>query len=271
VAENLVAGESEAALHDKLHVALTNRPELFDSGWYAPPPDGIGVLFGRSDDMSRLDFDSLRKVEHWPNDQNALDAETVGLVYASPVERSGMIGDFGLTFYRGQNAAIRQQLRLAYELTNRVCEFAQVGMEFRELFDFCQKTMADSGAKSGRMALINDPSDINFGHTVPWSYELPTPDEQRIIDGGSIDKLRDLISSKRLFLNSIESFRIPEVCAFTVEPRVTTVDESGQLRLAYFHFIVAFRGRDKKTTVAGFEPIFDKLQMSYITKEEEAR
>jgi hypothetical protein len=263
VAENLVVGESEAALRDKLHAALAEQPELFDSGWYAPPPDGIGVLFGRSDDMARLDFDSLRKTENWPSEQNISDDETVGLVYASPVARSGMIGDFGLTFYHGKDSAVRQQLRLAYDITKKMCEFAQVGMKFRELFDFGQKIMAANGATSGRMALINDPSDINFGHTVPWSYKLPTPTEQEIIDRGSIDELREIISSKRIYINRTETFRIPKTCAFTVEPRVTTQDESGRVRLAYFHIIVAFRD-GRKIISADFEPVFAKMGMNYI-------
>ncbi len=263
VAENLIDGETEAATRDRLLSKLKEEPSLLDSGWYAPPPDGISVLYGEADDPSRLDFDSLRKPEHWPNDENRLERETVGFVYMSPVDRkTGVIGDFNLNFYRGNDAAVRKQLKAAYDVTIKMCEFVKVGMEFRELFDFNMKALAEGGAQAGRMAMISDPSDINFGHTVPWSYELPTPDEQAAIDRGNIDEIRKLITAKRLYLNSSETFRVPETCAFTIEPRVATVDAQGRTRMACFHMIVAFRNGQK--TIAGYDSLFRELKMDYM-------
>jgi hypothetical protein len=263
VLSRISAGQSELDIARRLGQITADRPETFDSGWYSPPPDGIGVLFGRPDNLTRLDFDSLRKPENWPRDNCFLDSETVGLIYLSPIDRaSGMIGDFGLTFYRGKNQAVRRHLKLAHKITGLIAEHATVGMKLRDLFEFGQKTLTGSGAVSGRMFLINDPSDINFGHTVPWSYETPTGEEQRVIDSGDFDQIKNLISSKRIYINSNEDFEIPETCAFTIEPRVVTIDESGQPRLAYFHIIVAFKNGQK--IISGFDLVFSNLDMDYL-------
>jgi hypothetical protein len=218
--------------------------------------------------MTRLDFDSLRKPENWPRDDRFQDSETVGLIYVSPVDRaSGMIGDFGLTFYRGEDKAIRRHLRLAYKITNLMAEYATVGMKLRDLFEFGQKTLADNHAASGRMLLINDPSDINFGHTVPWSYKMPTGEEQRVIDNADFDQVKNLISSKRIYINSSEDFRIPESCALTIEPRVVTLNDNGQPRLAYFHIMLAFQNGQK--VVRGFDSVFSNVDMNYIMDNKE--
>jgi hypothetical protein len=271
VAENLIDGESEAATRDRLLQKLKNQPELLGGGWYSPPPDGISVLFGKPTDMQRLNFDSLRNPEYWPSDKNILEPETAGMVYMSPVDRaSGTIGDIGLTFYRGDNVDVQQQVKLAYDVNMQMCELAEVGMSFRELFDPFHKILAKNGASHGRMALVNDPSGMNFGHTVPWSHELPTPGEQAAIDRGSIDELRDIISAKRIYINNSETFRIPETCAFTVEPHVVTVDEAGHEWLSYFHFIVAFRN-GQRTIVGDYQPLFHKLGMNYMMDDKEER
>jgi hypothetical protein len=256
-------GQSELDIARHLKQITANHAKTFDSGWYSPPPNGIGVLLGCLDNLTRLDFDSLRKLENWPKNDYFFERETVGLIYMSPIDRtSGMIGDFGLTLYRGKNQAVRRQLKLAYKITSLMAEHATVGMKLRDLFEFGQKTLTDNGAISGRMFLINDPSDINFGHTVPWSYEMPTGEEQQTIDSGDFNQIKELISSKRVYINRDENFRIPKTCAFTIEPRVVTIDESGQPRLAYFHIMVAFKNGQK--IVSGFDSIFAKLDMNYI-------
>jgi hypothetical protein len=255
--------KNETSLHDTLLKVLAEQPELHPSGWYDPPPGGISVLFGKSTDMHRLDFDSIRKEEFWPQASYKYGPETVGFIYLSPVDRSsGMIGDYGFTFYRGTNRRIRNLLRKALEITEDVAEYASVGMQLKGICEFTEKQLTKHGLQQGRMLLMNDPTGLNFGHTVPWSYEHPTPKEQAAITNAAMPELKNAISRRRLYINRQETFALPETCAFTIEPRVVAM-HNGRPELFYFHIIVTFR-EGKKYVAANFNTLFEALGMDYI-------
>lgn len=255
---------SEKTMHDALAQRVSKNPGLHPSGWYDPPADGVSVLFGSSTDPSRLHFDSIRKEKFAASDKRKINDDTVGFVYLSPTDKTtGMIGDFGLTFYRGDNQQVQACLKRALMATEDVVEHAAVGMRFCDLADFAQQTLLRYELKRGEMTLVYDTADVNFGHTIPWSYEGPTPAEQAAIQNSPISKLKDVIARKRLYLSPQETWTIPKTCAFTVEPRVIDVDTSGIHHFGYYHIIVAFQN-GKKHVAANFNPLFKALGMDFI-------
>jgi hypothetical protein len=107
-------------------------------------PAGVAALFSRSHTFDRLQYDSLRKEEYWPSADWKLEGASAGFIYASPIHRSsGAIGDFGMTIYRGQNTAIQSHLSSCLAVLEQAADFAEVGMEFRELYDLAQRSFAD--------------------------------------------------------------------------------------------------------------------------------
>lgn len=232
-------------------------PPNWQEGWYSPPPKGVAALFGPESEPSRVAYDSLRKEEFWPRDDFAFSTDSLGYVYASPVNKAaGIIGDFGLTIYRGKNPKIIAHLNACLEIVQKTAEYAQVGMELREVHNHCQNLMAGKDFNSKRMLALNDKTKNNIGHTIPWTHEVATKEESEIIKGEDLEKLKNLISSKRLYLNQRETFKIPPTIAFTAEPRM----ENNNNPLASFHVIIAFR-EGKKEIFGNFNPVFQALKM----------
>lgn len=261
VAEVLHSGEiSETQFCGQVAEKLYKHPN-WDQGWYSPPPKGVAALFGPENNVGRLAYDNLRKPEFWPQN-NIFAGQSLGYVYASPVNKaSGIIGDFGLTIYRGTDQKIIDHLKRCLLITEKTAEYAQVGMEFGEVYNYCLKLMAEHGLNNQRMLAISSSVKNNIGHTVPWSHELPTEEELKIITGQDFEKLKALISSKRINLNSEELFKIPSTIAFTVEPRM----ENNNSPMTSFHIIVAFMD-GKKEIFGNFNPVFKSLNMeTFIT------
>ena len=104
---------SEKQLKDIWLAELRKNENLFPSGWYVPPLEGIGILIGSDEEPERLNHDSLRPPKNHPQSNIDFDPET-GLiyVYASPVDKqTGVIGDWGMTVYAGNNAKIKAHLK----------------------------------------------------------------------------------------------------------------------------------------------------------------
>jgi Metallopeptidase family M24 len=255
-------GKTELEVHTLLQAALARRAELHPTGWYAPPPDGISVLFG-APDSGRSKFESLRRPAYWSGSDYIFDDQTFGTVYMSPVDRaSGMIGDINMSFYAGDDPAVREHIKHCLETVEATTDLAQVGMSFRELHAKTADLLTNSGLNNNWTKTTNDPLGTDFGHSIPWSYEDPTAEEQRAIERLPIEKLKDVISSKRLYVNVAEEFVIPETAAFTLEIQCSST-ERPELPNAYFHTIVTFRDGHKHITT-DFNPVFEALGIDYI-------
>jgi hypothetical protein len=122
--------------------------------------------------------------------------------------------------------------------------------------------MAEQGLNNNRTITYTDKVKTNIGHTVPWSYEDPTPEELSIINGTDFDKLKNLISSKRINLNEKEDFKIPPTIAFTTEFRAES-NKDPHLPNASFHLIVSFVD-GKKEVLGGFNTVFQATRMDFI-------
>ncbi len=243
-----------------LSAEIRNDADLQLEGWYAPPPYGIAALFSDQDNFDRLRFDTLRKEQYWPQ-QFKLLKNSAGIIYASPIHKvSGTIGDFGITIYKGNDRNIQLHLAGCLRALEQSADLAKVGMEFRELHDFTQRLFKENGLHNHRTVTWTDTVGTNLGHTVPWSYEEPTAEEQRIIAGQSLNDLRNLISNKRINVNRNERFKIPANIAFTLEARLERLEDPAMPN-TFFHLIITFKNGRKKI-VSNFNGVFSVVGMN---------
>jgi hypothetical protein len=207
-----------------------------------------------------LKFDTLRKSEYWPSNDHKLLRDSVGILYASPIDKAtGIIGDFGLTIYRGSDLKIQSHLSTCLSVLEQAAEAAAEDMEFRELHNLAQRLFNKSNLTNARTVTWTDTVGTNLGHTIPWSYEIPTSSESDIISAGSLPELQNLISSKRVNVNQVERFKIPKNIAFTLEARLeSSVD--GAMPNTFYHLIIIFENGTKKV-LSNFNAIFQTLGM----------
>jgi hypothetical protein len=253
-----VEASSERAIRDRWIQNMGKTGSLFPEGWYQPPPTGAAILIGHPEDgFARMNYDSLRTPAIWSRNDISLRNDSLIYGYASPIDRgTGLIGDIGLTLYRGKDQSIWDHLSRCLEVTVRIASFAEVGMELRELFNYAQRQieLADlsnqtSSTKSGM---------ANIGHTIPWTYEeYPEEVKQRLILGNERE-IRDLISNARISINDSAAFRIQPTMALTVEPQIA----SASAPLCSYHVIVAF-SEAKKITSPSFESLFKAFEMDH--------
>ncbi|KKW06441.1 MAG: hypothetical protein UY39_C0036G0001, partial [Candidatus Kaiserbacteria bacterium GW2011_GWC2_49_12] len=78
--------KTESAVRADILKGLSARSQLYPAGWYDPPTQGISVLWGMNP-FERLQYNSLRDKQFWPNNSSRFEKETVGHVYASSVDR----------------------------------------------------------------------------------------------------------------------------------------------------------------------------------------
>ena len=248
-------GKSEVEVRDTILKTLAQNEKIFSEGWYAPPPAGICVLCDTFP-FERLKFDSLRKTIYWPSEESKFEKESVGIIYFSSVDKkTGMLGDIGFTVYKGDDLRIRKHVRDCYDILFEATKYAKVGMEFRELYTHCIELFQNKGKKIGWMTTVNDTSKTNLGHTVPGSFES---DFRR---SDSFEEVKNSITSKRIYVNAEEKFKIPPTCAFTLEARLTDLEE--KLPNVFFHFIVTFSDGEKKV-LTNFNKIFNVAEMPYM-------
>ena len=167
-----------------------------------------------------------------------------------------MLGDLGVSLYKGPDTKIREHVRKCYEIVYGVAEHSKVGMKFSELFDFAINFFEKEMTMVGWMTTTNDPlKGTNLGHTVPGS--LIGEDMKKT----SFDEIKDFITTKRVYINRSEQFIIPETCAFTVESRL--VDKQKTMPNIFFHFIVTFL-EGRKEILTNFDEIFRAAGMEYV-------
>ena len=250
-------GNSEIEIREKILSEVKNHSEIFTEGWYDPPPFGVAVLLDKKP-YERLLFKSLRNSECWPNEISKFDKETVGMVYFSPVDcKTKMLGDIGLTIYRGNDQEIKEYIKKCYKSILSVAEHAKVGMKFSDLCIFADKLLKNKYKIVGWMtASPKSQKLMNFGHTIPGSFE------NNFVFGNAFEEIKESIRTKRLFINEIDNFEITKTCAFTVETRLLD-PEKLYLPVVYFHFIVCFN-KGKKEVLENFSEIFKTVGMDYM-------
>ncbi len=252
-----IEGASEAEVRDRILAGIAGHKEFYPRGWYDPPAGGIALLFGDKP-YDRLKFDSLRNPEFFPSAASRFSKKkTVGIVYASPVDRAtGMIGDFSCTVYGGSNRRLQEHIRSTYEVIHAVAARAEVGMSFSALYSSAMRIFENQSRAIRWMTTNHDPLKVNLGHTVPGSFEKDFP------RGDSFEAVGKALHSKRIYVNAVEEFRIPETCAFVVEARLVDTSEP-ELPNVCVQYIVTFAEGEKRI-LANFDPIFKVMGMDYI-------
>lgn len=251
-----IDGFSELEVKNKITEETLNYSEIYPEGWYSPPPSGIAVLFSTGPSYNRLKYESLRKEEYWPKSELLFNEETVAMVYSSPLNKTGALGDIGLTIYRGTNEKIKQHLKNCYRDILHIAKQAAVGMKFSELSELALDSFKNK-YKLTRWVTTNSSSDfkINLGHTIPGSYETINFDNH-------FEKTKNIITSQRLSVTDIEPFVIPETCAFTIECRLEDINDP-LMPSGYYHFIICFE-EGKKTILDNYNKIFKVVGMDYM-------
>jgi hypothetical protein len=248
-------GNSEAELQRAWVRNINLIPSLSDTGWYAPPPDGCSVLIGNPPDFERARYLSLRHAEKFPRSDICLSEESFFYAFSSPVSEDYLLGDYGIVLSQSKSEEVRSTIRDLLSLVIRSALQAEVGMEFRELYQLTIDICGREGYKNDVFS-ITDPRSSNVGHTLPWSYEEPTKEELLVLKNGSPEARREVISKKRVFLNDDSKLKITSPMAITVEPRLT----KGRLPPFGFHLTVVFEN-DKRYLIGGFNPVFEYLGM----------
>lgn len=251
-------GMSEAAVHAAWLAELRKEPDLQASGWYAPPPDGMSVLVGDPPDYARASFVSLRNPDKWARPDVLVNEESLIFTYCSPVHReTGMIGDFQMSIYGGSSAEVREHVAITLDATIKTVEYAVLGMELRELYNYATSQMRRNGVRNDTYSTTDVSGSQNIGHTIPW-FDRGAPDNLlRTLADGEQKMVAANLSAARTFVTGEQRARIGLNSAFTVEPQVTS--PSGIL--ASFHFIVVFQD-GYKTILAGFSKLFDRFNMT---------
>src|SRR5436309_1790576 len=79
---------SEVLLRDVWLTEMRKNKNIFQDGWYDPPPHGIIVLFGDDKNVERVNFKSVRPEKFWPRENIFLDKKNgIAFLYASPVDK----------------------------------------------------------------------------------------------------------------------------------------------------------------------------------------
>lgn len=252
-----IDGLSEIDIKTKMQDGLQKNRELFPEGWYDPPPSGIVTLLAQKP-FARLLYESNRNEDYWPQKTFTFNAETVGNIYISPVNRqTNMFGDVGFTFYRGTDKKIKNHLKQCYLTILEIAKYAQADMKFSDICSHAFKLYKHKFKPTNWLTISSDPNHtLNLGHTVPGSFE------NDFQFGENFKQIKETIRTKRIYINDNESFIIPKTCAFTMESRIEDYYDPS-LPSVFFHFIVCF-DKGKKTILDNFEKIFKTVGMDYI-------
>ncbi len=255
---------SEQDLHRTWLEKMTKNDSIFPEGWYSPPPKGICVLFGTDSDHDRLNYLSLRPQEMWAREDILLDKQAgIVYVYASPVDKkTGIIGDFGMTIYFGENPSIREHLSACYEINWSTGQFVQVGQSLSEVHRFAKERMTEKGLDNDVLS-VTDPADTNIGHTIPDSFHAWAQKDQRTFESGQMSEIRKIISAQRRFVSPAEDLKIVDGMSITIEPR-PRIRNRPEIPMASYHTICSVYDSQRIEFLDGFEKIFQLVGMDYM-------
>ncbi|HEX3082131.1 MAG TPA: hypothetical protein VHQ86_02665 [Candidatus Saccharimonadia bacterium] len=256
---------TEVALRDLWLAKLRGAKSIYPDGWYMPPPHGMFVQFATDEDPSRVNQTSNRRPEAWPRNDIYLDRAN-GLVsaYASPVDRdTGMIGDFCVMLYFGKSPAIQTHLAEALKLDAEVFERLEPGMEYADIARITYEQLEAHGF-ANTVASPTDPTGTNVGHTLPGADTGWTAAEKAVFAAGDWEATKNMMSHKRLFLNTSEHAKIPPTSGHTIEPR-PEVPGHPELPAAPYHTMVFWR-EGTKQFITGFSRLFELAGMDYMPK-----
>lgn len=244
---------------------LNRVKDINSSGWYDPPPSGIGVLFAGADNFQRINYSTLREKDNWPKTNVYFSKGGAGYLFTSPftfVDDVPIIGDFGFTFYLGAGTKIIDHFKKCYETAQKIVKIMEVGMKYNQLY----KEATDLIYKKNlinNITSVTDKTGINLGHTIPFIDRGATEMEKRLLMGGDREVIHKVINKARIFINESEDFKIGANSAFTFEPRLACQKDK-TLPMCSFHLITQFI-KGKKTVLENFSGIINLLGMNWLS------
>jgi len=258
---------SEVILRDIWLSEMRKNKNIFPDGWYTPPPHGMIILFGDDKNIQRFDYRNARQEESWPREDVFLARKNaVIFCYASPVDNvTGIIGDFGITLYFGNNADMKQLLKTCLRINQDTFQFAKIGMRISEVTIFAEKQM-DKYGMTNQIISYSDKTLKNIGHSIPATNEGWTDKEKKILSVGLKNWIsaKDVISKKRFFVNAKEQIKIKPGVAFTIEPRPKVIDKPNLPSSLNYHTIAIFKENGEKELLTNFDDLFTLAGMSYM-------
>lgn len=254
---------SERQLKDLWIEELIKSDRLFPDGWYCPPPGGYGVLIGDEKNTGRLNYDTLRKEANWPRPDIKFNIRSgLAYIFASPVDnKTGIIGDFGLTVYAGGNREIINHLKRVYLINQQIVKEVRPGLKISEVYKKAVNIFSAVNL-TNNITSITDTAGTNIGHSIPGTLEPYSETELAVIKGDNWQAAGDLISQKRVFLNGKTDYVCKPGDCFTLEPRLTDLKKT-YLPMVSFHTII-------RVTTCGaelmenFDKIFMATKMNYM-------
>ena len=226
------SGISEKTFAVRWLERMTENEDLFEQGWYSPPPCGIAVL---SDE--RLNFDSLRNESFWPSDRQIDWMNGFLYAYSSPVDRkTGYIGDMSVTLYFGKDERIREHFCNCRKAAGDIFEHLDKTDGPAELYDYSLKVFESRGLISNVISRT-DSMPSNLGHSFT---HLKDPSVVSRLSKTEIEEL----SASRKFLNANAKWHFEEGGQFTIEPQLLSLADPSFPKVTH-HFVV-------KKTVEGF-------------------
>ncbi|HWY79603.1 MAG TPA: AIR synthase related protein, partial [Candidatus Sulfotelmatobacter sp.] len=258
---------SEVMLRDAWLTEMQKNIDIFHDGWYTPPPYGIIVLFATDQQVERINYKSARPQEKWPRDDIFLNQKN-GIVYfyASPVDKkTGIIGDFGLTLYFGNNPDIKNLLKKCLELNKELFTFLHVGMTLGSLSSKAEILMKKNGMSTDSEA-TTDVGEMVIGHTIPDAFEDWEEREKLLLKNKEINwhAIKKIISHKRVNVKKNESLIIKQENAVTIEPRPKIIDKPYLPTSLSYHTIALLKKDESKELLTNFDELFTLAGMSYM-------
>lgn len=257
---------SELAFANLWLSELRKYKTIFPEGWYTPPPHGIGVLFGTPDKNSRVNYKTLRAEDMWPKETIFLnDTNNTAYLFVSPVDKkTGIIGDFGMTIYVGTDKKIQNHFKTCLQINKEVFGFIQPGMMFSHVYNLAEDVFKKHNV-TNEVTSVTDPTGKDIGHTIPSSDNDWSGEELTIIKSPITpwETIKNMISKKRIFINSDERTKCKNGMAFTLEPRLTNRKDQN-IPMASFHTIVLIKENGEKELATGFDEIFELVGMDYV-------
>ena len=255
---------SEVQFRNRWFKELTRIRNINASGWYDPPEAGFGILFGSEKDFERVNYSNLRQKEVWPRINTYFDKKGTGYIFASPyalVDEIPIIGDFGFTYYLGNNDVIKNHFRKCHKLLYQLIDEISVGTSFQKLYIHALTELQSNGLKNNIIS-ATDSTGTDLGHTVPFISDNPSDKMKNALLKADKDKIHTLISKARKFINSKENYLISTNCAFTFEPRFVFMDGT-KFPMVSFNTIVQFI-KGKKVVLSNFDGLINLLDMQWI-------
>jgi len=234
--------------------------------WYVPPPLGTTALFDGSKHSDRTNYTNLRDKVYWSKTELYLDKQEGGYLFSSPYffhEDVPLIGDFGFTFYSGENQRIKDHFHRCTEIIKQLTEKISKGISFKELSALSTDIMQTGGFRN-HIVSTTDKIKTNFGHTIPFLDRDPDERERKKIATGEPEIIYSVISKAREFINKESEYIISQNCAFTFEPRFVSVADP-KLPTFSLHLIILFEN-SRKEILANFNGLFNFLDMDFLTK-----